>query len=288
MSLQQASDERHVHLAAERERAGNRLAGSRARCDEENVVVKARVATRPDLVGVRVDGREAPAPMRGAAAPCQARQIEAEHLAHAEGLADGEGPVVEVEIRRDELDVDELAGRLPQGHHRFESGDAAPGDQNELFPTSGHPFRVGDCVPSGIGAGAEAAAGKPQVQSGRPPMQFGPPRTILRSRCFDGAMQFSGAKATAPCAPGSSCSAPRAYASRPARVEPVPPRWCSATPSSRQSAAPLRLTVFALDRRPSSSGARGIGSRSPLSTASAPLREIVERLAAQPTFRIER
>ena len=168
--LQQASDERHVHLAAERERAGNRLAGSRARCDEEDVVVKARVATRPDLVGVRVDGCEGPAPMRGAAAPCQARQIEAEHLADAEGLADGEGPVVEVEIRGDELDVDELAGRLPQGHHGFESGDAAPGDQNELFPTSGHPFRVGDCVPSGIRAGAEAAAGKPQVQSGRPPM----------------------------------------------------------------------------------------------------------------------
>ena len=41
-------------------------------------------------------------------------------------------PIVEIPVGRDELDVDQVAGRLPERDHRLERGDPAPRDEHEL------------------------------------------------------------------------------------------------------------------------------------------------------------
>jgi hypothetical protein len=52
------------------------------------------------------------------------------HARDVERLDDRERPVPEVVLRREQLDVDAVAGQVAQRQHRLEPGDAAAGDQH--------------------------------------------------------------------------------------------------------------------------------------------------------------
>ncbi len=174
--------------------------------------------------------------MRRAAPPGQARQVEAQDVADAERLTDRQGSVEEVEIGRDELDLDQLAGQVPERDHRLERCDAAARDQHmALTVLPGHLSMVG---PTGRGTHPcphGSPYGKAATRSGRPPMPRGEAEATLRRPCFHAAMRSSGEKARVRCVRVSSCWARPASGWRPGRRGNASPRRASATRSSRRS-----------------------------------------------------
>ena len=118
----------HVGRAAEGQRALDRRLGPRPTGHEERVVRELRTFGCDHPALLRVDGDCLPQSEQGVGSGEQRTEVVAPQLPRGERCGDGERPVEELRLGRQDLDADALAREGVERERGLEGGNAAADD----------------------------------------------------------------------------------------------------------------------------------------------------------------
>ena len=139
--------------AGERQRAGHRRVGPRAGCDDEHVVGDRLARGGERDARVAIDGCDARAQSTSTDMGDDAVDLEVEGIADVERVRDGEGPVVEIDVRREDLDSGPVRCELRERQQELQRGDTRSHDDDPRSSAIGRVRHLGQVllVPSVLG-----------------------------------------------------------------------------------------------------------------------------------------